>query len=307
MQKKDKIIEYIKYIGLLQHYGFGTRLLDISSNYDVAMYFACLSHFHDNGHIYKFNNKDEMKKYESLDGKNVKRKFECIYNPQKIINCDIMDYFIKEKRNIKSKSIKLKTITSNIILKYEDLFKTTIDNIRYEHQSGAFIVVGNSLQNRRLTDEFNKVNYKEIEEIQKCDKMIRLYELFCRGINHTNLFPDDDISMSLVAIDNYLKNSNINDEEKYQFFIKKYIQIYNFIEKNLENINYNSYLSKESNLYKSIINKKICFFFKEFKDFVTDLYSDKNDIKNIIKSNENLTLKELINTIVEERNLNDNR
>ncbi|MCI6014622.1 MAG: FRG domain-containing protein [Coprobacillus sp.] len=284
-ENNDEILSYIKYIGLMQHYGFGTRLLDVSSNSKVAKYFACCSDFSEDGFIYIFDKNQKLKQLKSIDRESIRRKFECIKNIYKITD------MITNK-----KGIHLDTITSNVILTYETLFDTTIDNIRYERQKGSFVVTGNPLnENKEFIDSYNTIDYNDFLTIKSHDKIMNLFELSNESINYVNLFPDDDKSIKLVSLFKYLIANSINEKERYNLFIKKYKEY--FILKN-EDLKNEDFMSMTSRLYEDIIKENMFyFFFIEFKKFITDKYKNSSKINSFIKKNENKCLRELVKAL----------
>lgn len=278
----DEILSYIKYIGLMQHYGFGTRLLDVSSNLNVAKYFACCSDFNEDGFIFGFDKSQKIKQLKSIDRESIRRKFECIKNNNKITD------MITNKNGIH-----LDTVTSNVILTYETLFDTTIDNIRYERQKGSFVVTGNPLNDsKEFIDSYNKIDYYNILTVKSHDKIMALFELSNESINYVYLFPDDDKSIKLVGLFKYLIANSISKLDRYKLFIKEYKQYFNLSNENSKN---EDFMSISSKLYEDIIKENMFyFFFIEFKKFITDKYKNSNDIISFIKENENMCLRELI-------------
>ena len=105
--KKIQILNYddkdflsqIKELSYLQHYGFGTRLLDITDTYDIALYFACFGDFKDDGVIYLIK---DIEQRMSGDVKSVERKLECINKAEILINRNIkniMKLILKKRYN----------------------------------------------------------------------------------------------------------------------------------------------------------------------------------------------------------------
>lgn len=295
----DEILSYIKYISLMQHYGFGTRLLDISSKLEVAKYFACCSNFGDDGYIYVFDKNHGSKQLKSINRENVKRKFECIFKINDIEKYDVTDYYF----NANNSRIRLDTITTNVILSYETLFDTTIDNIRYERQSGSFIVTGNPLNDEnKIVDSYNTIHYQNYMNIESNKKIRVLLDLNKQKINHVYLFPDEDDSIKLVAILKYLLTDGIDKQNQYNFFIKNYKNYFFSLKDKSSNddgdLNNEYFLSINSKLYNEILNENtFYFFFVEFRDYINHKFKNSYDIVSFIKKNENITLKEIIESL----------
>ena len=299
-EANDEILSYIKYISLMQHYGFGTRLLDISSKLEIAKYFACCSDFDKDGYIYVFDEVHNIKQLKSIKAQNVRRKFECIFKVNEIEKYDnINDYYSK----INNSNIQLDTITTNVILSYETLFDTTIDNIRYERQSGSFIVTGNPLNDEhKIDDSYNTIHYQNYMNIESNKKIRVLLDLNKQKINHVYLFPDEDDSIKLVAILKYLLTDGIDKQNQYNFFIKNYKNYFFSLKDKSSNddghLNNEYFLSINSKLYNEILNENtFYFFFVEFRDYIKHKFKNSYDIVTFIKKNENITLKEIIESL----------
>lgn len=154
--------------------------------------------------------------------------------------------------------------------------------------------MGNYVDNDIITNNYNMITFNYKNKISKYNKLKNIYKLSDEGIDYVYLFPDSNISLELISIIGYMSNSNVDEIKKYDFFIQKFKLYYNTLD------NEDCILSN-STLYHSIISiesNKICFFFKEFKDYITSYF--KNNYIDIIKENNNLTISEFVNKLYED-------
>lgn len=194
----------------MQHYQLPTRLLDITSNPLVALYFACCHKFDVDGEVYIFKiKKSELKFYDSDAVSVVANLARHPFN------------FVIPKYD-KSKSDYIKTFNSNVEIKYllheikyekphfldvidpEDLSEvfcvlSKLDNPRIIRQAGAFFLYGID----QKKEESAKLKIQPIRiTINKSGKRNILNELSLLGINESTLFPELD------KVTDYLINRN---------------------------------------------------------------------------------------------------
>lgn len=289
----------VKTLGLLQHYGFKTRLIDITKNKDVATYFASSNKFDEVGYVYSLTN-EEIIEIKNDDRVSVKRKIAFITKAKELNNIDIIEYFSKEEK-VKT-SISPKTIKDAVILDYSTIFTNKqLENLRLNKQNGCFILLGNDIDSKNILT--GTINYKFLDNKIKSDpinfssKLNNLYDLSEKGINHVNLFPDSDISIDLVAkyneifklnrlgeLENFVKDKfsydklDINDN-KYKVFV-------DFILNNLESLKQE--LSNNSNYFYLI--------FKEIVDYYNYYYNIDKEQK--VKDNNKIIYKNKENEFV---------
>ena len=109
---KDKLTDdSIYWLCLAQHYGVNTRLVDVTYNILVALYFACSAHFNENGYLYFIAKSSCRNLSMPIPGSYPKT---------------ISDFF-ETDGNSKS------------LMKVPFLFEPLIPNERINRQSGAFI------------------------------------------------------------------------------------------------------------------------------------------------------------------------
>lgn len=94
-------ISLVSTISELQHYGAKTRMIDITTNLLVAIFFAVEKHDDDPGYIYIYGDSDENIKFDS--GHTVAIKSALNFIDQKIINnyieaCQQIEKFFKNKK-----------------------------------------------------------------------------------------------------------------------------------------------------------------------------------------------------------------
>ena len=165
---------------LIQHYGGSTRILDISSNALIALFFAVSGNFEENGYVYLLSAKDH--KIESPDSlsvtikaaiseltseqknflaKNLYSKKDSEEEVRKVIQDDGLDA-VDTLYSLVQRSMN----SSNIKIRVKDMFGLEfVQPYRFDNriiqQSGAFIILG--------LEQFIEINSEKmiVEKIQK--------------------------------------------------------------------------------------------------------------------------------------------
>ena len=201
----DNTLSHSEVLSKMQHYGVPTRLLDITSNALVALYFACESNPSKDGVVYviKINN-ENIKQYDSdsvtilasLPRFTLEEKNEIRLLALKYSDLDIKK-FNKEPiiRRLLHEIKKEKPAFENIINPKDLLsyfyFIPRKTNPRIIRQSGAFIIFGLEPANLDIVDEFTGYNidsYKIVIDAGKKQDIIN--QLSCFGITKASLHPE---------------------------------------------------------------------------------------------------------------------
>lgn len=286
-----------------QHYGMCTRMLDLTTNPLVALYFACQEH----GKVQYNNSKDFIEPYGMIY-----YKFDYpIFSDD--IKVKIISYLAKydlSKENTISKILS-KLFEDNIITKAEkdklsdDNYRRFIEIIQEDYlvlpiytnqrlikQSGVFLLSGsfnfnlnenidNSIivkSKKNLKDSF-ETGFFYIDGNNKCEL---LKELDLYNVNEATLFPELEHQLNYIKYINKFKTTSVADFNKYSFNERKSI-IKNI--KPIDNVDKDIYLDKlkeqlqVENFEEEIINNILMIF---SDNMVIDWYK-REDILSRIK------------------------
>lgn len=190
----------------MQHYNIPTRLLDITRDPYVALYFSCANNLGELGEVLIFMSCKYGLKYPKSDTVSILSSLSALSNQKKedlidLINEDKTDQEFNQSASVLIQQIRSEKPEFLETIKQEDLKKVFIvnalkNNSRISKQNGAFIICGLDTNKDGFTSSINKLRYKN----QNDKKLVLLVEnkqeilnsLDIISINEASLFPEID-------------------------------------------------------------------------------------------------------------------
>lgn len=187
----------LKKLAKMQHYGIPTRLVDLTTNPLVALYFA-IEDVEDksSGNIFIFDEKGF-----SINSREAKFLSFIPFIADRDLNNIVLEYQKQYSETVTSKEV-LNIIDRPIFIKYSKELEIT--NPRLCHQSGTFLICTNKFVDGKITDELISLdNFQPIEVIRipfEYKKEIKQRLDLEFNINYINEYPE------LIPYADYIKS-----------------------------------------------------------------------------------------------------
>lgn len=196
----EKCGTHLEKLVKMQHYGLPTRLLDITRNLLVALYFACESNLETYGELVLISAEDQAIKYSQSDTVSILASLPAFsYQKQREFfawardpNISNLQFNVKAERLIHE--VRLEKPAFQAEVNKDDVLSNYIvyalkNNSRIVKQDGAFILCGlfsgqGSLEKFRYSEQGKKI----IVLLEKKKRIIEQLETF--SINRASLFPE---------------------------------------------------------------------------------------------------------------------
>lgn len=210
----EKCHSHLEKLVKMQHYGLPTRLLDITRNPLVALYFACESNLESYGELILISPENHEIKYPQSDTVSILASLPVFpYAKQQefgqlAANSSISDREFNKRVSRLIHEVRLEKPAFQAEIKKNDIISNFIvyalkNNDRIVKQDGAFILCGLPDGERTLEEFRYRENGKKIVVlIDKKKKVLEQLETF--SINRASLFPE------IECVAEYLKRKHTN-------------------------------------------------------------------------------------------------
>lgn len=196
----------------MQHFGLPTRLLDVTTNPLIALYFACSENLDKDGELILFN---ENLKHPTHKGV---RFFSALAEYQGHSEVDFLDYFV-QKKLIDDNSSTYEEKNNKLKIQFQDLYIPVVapkNNERIRRQNGAFLILGvdlsspdyylkNSFNLKDSLSEYVDEGIPRYLRIPAEQKSSILHELDMIGINEAFVYPELEHQTSYIKKRHFVK------------------------------------------------------------------------------------------------------
>ena len=183
-------------LSLLQHYGIPTRLLDITQNALVGLYFACNENSNSDGKVYVFNYKEKPPEDTAVE--NVIADTYHIMHPSAQEMPLTSFCQSAEKLHEENFSWLNENITEYLQRKMRHIYFVRLPHLIYRQtvQSGNYILFSNAIRNEKIISKIDPIPEDDSSIldkiiIERSAKKTIMAELEYFGITEMQLFPEN--------------------------------------------------------------------------------------------------------------------